>query len=192
MKKLMMAAAIVCAAALAQASTVTWACTKVYAEGTQTGVSGLYYVMNGTTYTSAALITALEGVGATAAKEYLDGISASISKSGSGGAFSYTTKDTNATSVGLKADGTEQALTILVFDSADITDSSKFFVATKTGVAVPESGNALFNFGAQGNTSLTGASQVAGAWHAVNVPEPTSGLLLLLCVAGMALRRRRA
>lgn len=31
-----------------------------------------------------------------------------------------------------------------------------------------------------------------GSWMAVPVPEPTSGLLLLLGVAGMALRRRRA
>ena len=31
-----------------------------------------------------------------------------------------------------------------------------------------------------------------GAWTAAPIPEPTSGLLLLLGVAGMALRRRRA
>ena len=29
-------------------------------------------------------------------------------------------------------------------------------------------------------------------WHAAAIPEPTSGLLLLLGVAGLALRRRRA
>ena len=32
----------------------------------------------------------------------------------------------------------------------------------------------------------------AGAWTAATVPEPTSGLLLLFGVAGLALRRRRA
>ncbi len=32
----------------------------------------------------------------------------------------------------------------------------------------------------------------AGSWAAAPVPEPTSGLLMLLGVAGLALRRRRA
>jgi len=38
--------------------------------------------------------------------------------------------------------------------------------------------------------STTRSAGTAGAWTAV--PEPTSGLLLLLGVAGLALRRKRA
>jgi hypothetical protein len=39
-------------------------------------------------------------------------------------------------------------------------------------------------------TNLSANAQTA--WTAVTVPEPTSGLLLLLGVAGLALKRKRA
>ena len=40
--------------------------------------------------------------------------------------------------------------------------------------------------------SLGGAGTTATAWSTAAVPEPTSGLLMLLGMAGLALRRRRA
>ena len=40
--------------------------------------------------------------------------------------------------------------------------------------------------------NLSSATQAAGAWTAAAVPEPTSGLLLLLGMAGLALKRKRA
>ena len=42
------------------------------------------------------------------------------------------------------------------------------------------------------NTFLTGGSSTVGVLVAQSVPEPTSGLLLLFGMAGLALRRRRA
>jgi len=56
--------------------------------------------------------------------------------------------------------------------------------ATKSIMAV-ETGAASINFG-----NMKTATQAASNWAAA--PEPTSGLLLLLGVAGLALKRKRA
>ncbi len=56
--------------------------------------------------------------------------------------------------------------------------------AIKTATAL-ETGASNVAFG-----SLKAATQTAGNWTAV--PEPTSGLLMLVGLAGLALRRRRA
>ena len=65
-------------------------------------------------------------------------------------------------------------------DSAEVAFTSAPFAATASDVGV-----ASIAFGNQKN-----ATQASGAWAAV--PEPTSGLMLLLGVAGLALKRKRA
>ena len=57
-------------------------------------------------------------------------------------------------------------------------------VASKSATAL-ETGTATIAFGNMATTT-----QAAGAWTAV--PEPTSGLLMLLGMAGLALKRKRA
>jgi hypothetical protein len=70
-----------------------------------------------------------------------------------------------------------------------ITTDYKGSEVSYTSAAVSK--NALGN-GTQtiGFGNQQSATQAAGAWGAV--PEPTSGLLMLLGMAGLALRRRRA
>jgi hypothetical protein len=50
-----------------------------------------------------------------------------------------------------------------------------------------ETGSTLLNFG-----NMATQTQNAANWTSAAVPEPTSGLLLLLGVAGLALRRKKA
>ncbi len=187
MKKFMIAAAIVCAAALAQASSVTWTCTKVYAEGTETGISGIAYLFAGSDYSSAGIVSALEEKGADAVNAWLNGVSDKYTTAVASGTMTDMTTKPDATLLGLSADGTKQTLYALIFDTATVTDASNFYVVEKANT-VPKSGNALFAFGSQAT-----ASAAAGAWHAVApIPEPTSGILLLVGGALLTLRRKRS
>lgn len=64
-------------------------------------------------------------------------------------------------------------------DSKEVT-----FTSAAVTVTASDTGTATIGFGNQKT-----ATQAAGAWAAV--PEPTSGLMILLGMAGLVLRRRR-
>ena len=66
-----------------------------------------------------------------------------------------------------------------------IEDSGKSFTSATKNVLAQESATASIGFG-----NMASATQNASNWAAV--PEPTSGLLMLLGMAGLALRRKRA
>ena len=67
-----------------------------------------------------------------------------------------------------------------------VEDNGKVFTSIeKVGVAAATQTTTL-TFG-----SMASATQNASNWAAADVPEPTSGLLLLLGVAGLALRRKQ-
>ncbi len=70
-----------------------------------------------------------------------------------------------------------------VIESGDYTFTS----ATLENVAAQATSTKTVGFG-----NLTTASTTGGGWTTAAVPEPTSGLLMLLGMAGLALRRRRA
>ena len=76
----------------------------------------------------------------------------------------------------------------MIFDTATVTDASKFYVTPAKGL-VTMSGDftASMAFGSQSTNSKNAAN-----WSAVAAPEPTSGILLLLGMAGLALKRKRA
>ena len=183
----MIAAAIVCAAAFAQAASVAWQSGTIYVAKDAAGTTGsdkantstrlvtMYlYALTETQFTAASKMDT-----ATLYDTYF-GTTATGSK-GTGGtgtaAYTQTVGD---------ASGKNYALLLFVDEkNANLPDGKDAFVKATLATANVE-----------GSAQVTMGNQIASAltsdWVAVPVPEPTSGLLLLLGVAGMALRRRRA
>ena len=101
----------------------------------------------------------------------------------------YTKLDTFT----LTAAGNVSKTTSDIFTADDVynfyftfEDGGKVFTsATKANVTIKTVGDTAVAFGNQ-----TSATQNASNWAAV--PEPTSGLLILLGMAGLALKRKRA
>ena len=183
MKKLMFMLAAVAMAACAQAASVYWTCTYV-AKGAENYVdNGLAFFVNAATLSQSDML-ALEGKGATAISSALSGM---YSYTGdSDGKYSVAKADAVANATLGLSDATASSAYLVIFDTATITDASNFYVTSV------ESFNTLS--GTETKAVKWGdqeeRSSAAGAWHAV--PEPTSGLLMLVGLAGLALRRRRA
>ncbi len=170
MKKLIIAAAIACAAAVSQASSVNW---------------GLSSAVDATTYaTGTAYLICIDNLAKpsltadTAAAWYKDN-SASLS---SKALFSGSVTDGAINSVVSKDEAIGRKNYWLVIVAGD----EKNFAVSTTTKALNITTSALTV-----TAKWDGASQMT-SFAASSVPEPTSGLMLLLGIAGLALKRKRA
>ena len=177
MKKLIIAAAIACVATISQAATVNWTISGVKADGGGAPTAG-WAVM--------AFYTEV-GAGSAAIE------SAITSKTAASKAFETTTLAVSlskgkvnahdATVAGITDTSKNYDFYFVVFNNSDAAAATEYAMVS----ALDQAYSSL-----DGNYSISGTFSASTPWASASVPEPTSGLLMLLGIAGLALRRRRA
>ena len=198
MKKLMFALVAAVAGLSAQAVSVSWSATDIinaaqlnYGEGTEYYVFANGYRLAENAFTADASVSQSAIQSAIAAGTFdmslLDKAIGHATVNEMGG-----TADSKTGLTGMTQGVDSVDLFAIIIDSVSKTpDTYAIFAGDKSGVTFDGfSGDAMINLGSLMDTTYSGGEGTP--WTAQSVPEPTSGLLLLLGVAGLALRRRRA
>ena len=174
MKKIMIMLSAVAMAACVQAAAVQWSTGALYAPMADGSFSSTR--LSGTWGTYEVVVNFYADNAGTMGAA-LTGITGNTDTSASLGNFSATTSDSFTA---------EKSYWAQVLVTATDKTDGKVYTMTSEAVKfdMPVNGNGAVNF--------SNASAMPSAWSTADVPEPTSGLLLLLGVAGLALKRKRA
>lgn len=176
MKKLVMVMLVAVAAYLSQAAQVTWSANNIMnpSDSSAKLEGSMAYLFDVATVSTADMVSAIDaGNFSTVADKALSSVNSAaagtISKAGQVLPDSY-------------AAGSAPTLYAVIFDSSDTTSGNYIVTGTKS-VALKGTGATVFAFGSQANATWT--------TYGSDVPEPTSGLLLLIGGAMLALRRKQ-
>ena len=176
MKKIMIAAFAAMLGIAANAAAVQWSMSTITSSPDNAIAAGwTAYFMDGSTY---AAFSALEGADA-------------VNFAADNALYTGATKNNRgkyqvlATSGSYNVGDTVSGYMVLL-DASSAADAKNYaFTAVSSGTVGDAGADVIMNFG-----TFADGTASTGGWQAV--PEPTSGLLMLVGLAGLALRRRRA
>ncbi len=184
MKKLVMALAAVALSGSLYAATAAWGMKN---DGAKTYANASVYMVLSSNYDAAvaALNAGGSDIATTMAGYNVGSAVVTLSGKGAGSGVNY-----NATS------GESYNWFVILSGGSTIADDMKYYSTSSISYATMDAAGAIASGSAtptdyllvdSSTNLLTGTSGTIG-----NVPEPTSGLLLLLGVAGLALKRKHA
>ena len=183
MRKLMMLAAVVLSTVAMNAAQFNWSAKNVYNgwEGGSSKVDGTAYLfLVGGEVTEASIASAISSAASSSALASTLGGKAIDTQSVEGGLLGGLTGDVDASA--------PASLFFVVVSGDNVYQSSAITLTEIATIGSTEAG-----FGSQKS-----ATQAAGNWNAVgggggggDIPEPTSGLLLLVGAGMLALRRKQ-
>lgn len=182
MKKLMIVAAIALAATFAQAAAIDWSASKVY-DAVETAAQGKNVAANGWLG-----YVIMEADYSKVTGDLAAGDTSSLTTKAVGPQKATTSKGAfNASAASGNVASGEQSFYLIVLNSTTLAGATSYAISAKTTATIDASLDTTIAFG-----SMESATKNVSNWSTMSVPEPTSGLLLLLGVAGLALKRKRA
>lgn len=191
MKKLMMVVAAFALAASAQAATFNWKWTSTLKDPTSTAFSGTVYLFNAQDYSQQTILTAfLANPKSYALSGAIDSYATSNGKNSTGAEIPEANIGT------LRGSGDDKYVDYFYATTFKSGDDSYIFLTDTYTVNVQASQITSISTSLSGSTVApedTSTIQSGKVWYAAPsaIPEPTTGLLVLLGIAGLALRRRR-